>query len=68
MQRFCCAASLTGMLLLAGNSGCVRVKSDPVKVEPIHITVDVNLRVQRELSDVFGDIDAQDPTIEKTDE
>jgi hypothetical protein len=45
-----------GVLLLPG-SGCIRVKTDPVEVKPIHITVDVNVRVDRELSDFFDDID-----------
>jgi len=28
------------------------------RIEPIHITLDVNLKVQRELDDFFGDLDA----------
>lgn len=56
---------LSGVMALA--SGCIRVRSDPVEVEikPIHVTVDVNLRVQRELDDVFGGIDSQDPTLKQ---
>ena len=51
-------------LLGAGTgAGCVRVKTDPVEVKPIHITVDVNLRIERELDDFFGDIDTQDPSV-----
>lgn len=37
---------------LAGGAGCIRVKT-----EPIHITMDVNLRVQRDLDSFFGDLD-----------
>jgi len=33
-------------------SGCVTVKT-----EPIHITVDVNVRIQKELNDFFEDLD-----------
>ena len=44
-------------------SGCLRVKTDPVQVEPIHITVDVNVRLERELEDFFGEIDEADPTL-----
>jgi len=29
----------------------------PVEVKPIHITIDVNVRVQKDLEDFFGDID-----------
>lgn len=47
-------------LLLAG---CMHVKTDPIEVKPIHITVDVNVRIERALEDVFGALDAQDPTM-----
>jgi hypothetical protein len=33
------------------------VKVAPVEVKPIHITIDVNVRVQEDLNDFFGDID-----------
>jgi hypothetical protein len=56
-------AALLSMLLMAGATGCLRVKTDPVEVKPIHITVDVNLKVERELENFFGDIDANDPTV-----
>lgn len=29
----------------------------PVEVKPIHITIDVNIRVDRALDDFFGDLD-----------
>ena len=48
--------------------GCIRTKSTvelkPVEVKPIHITVDVNVRVAKELDNVFGDLDAADPTMQ----
>lgn len=36
-------------------SGCLSVK--PIEVKPIHITVDVNVRVEQALNDFFGEID-----------
>ena len=39
-------------------SGCVSVKTQH-KVEPIHITMDINVKVDRALDDFFGDLDAQ---------
>jgi len=33
------------------------VQMAPVEVKPIHITIDVNVRVQKDLDDFFGDID-----------
>jgi hypothetical protein len=34
------------------------VEVAPVEVKPIHITIDVNVKVDRALDDYFGDIDA----------
>jgi len=46
--------SIAGLAL----SGCVSVKTQH-KVEPIHITMDINVKVDRALDDFFGDLDAQ---------
>lgn len=43
--------------------GCFTIKTEH-EVKPIHITVDVNLRVQKELDDLFGDLDAASLTLE----
>ncbi len=45
-----------GVLLL---QGCTRheVNIAPVEVKPIHITIDVNIRVDKALDDFFGDLD-----------
>jgi hypothetical protein len=39
------------------------VEVAPVEVKPIHITIDVNVRVQKALEDFFGDIDAAEEAI-----
>jgi hypothetical protein len=47
-------------LLLAGSlAGCVSVKTAPIEVKPIQITVDVNVnvKVEKALNDFFGDLD-----------
>ena len=36
----------------------------PVEIKPIHITIDVNVKVDRALDDFFGDIDAAENQIE----
>lgn len=41
--------------------GCVNVKLQPVEA---HVTVDVNVKVDRALSDFFGDLDKKSATIE----
>ena len=55
----------SGMVCLVAASvmtGCVQVKTEPIKIEPIYIEITVNHRVQKELDDVFGDIDAASET------
>ncbi len=44
-------------------SGCVSVRTEPIEVKPIHITVDVNVKVERALEDFFGDLDAQSKSL-----
>ena len=54
------------LLLFAGSAasfsaGCFQVKTEseikPIEVKPIHITVDINVKVDRALEDFFGDLD-----------
>ena len=50
---------LTGAALLFA-SGCNtrhEVAVEPMEVKPIHITIDVNIRVDRALDDFFDEID-----------
>lgn len=50
--------ALAATLLLQGAcSTRHEVQMAPVEVKPIHITIDVNVRVQKDLEDFFGDID-----------
>ena len=53
------AAVLVGVILAVGLTACTRhrVEIAPVKVEPIHITIDVNVKIDRALDDFFSDID-----------
>jgi len=46
---------LTGGLISCATRHEVEVK--PVEIKPIHITIDVNVKVDRALDDFFGDID-----------
>ena len=58
--------ALAVMLLL--QSGCSthhEVQMAPVEIKPIHITIDVNVRVQKDLEDFFGDIDNAEKNLEK---
>lgn len=59
MKRLLCPIAVLPFLL----SACVNVKTAPIEVKPIHITVDVNVRVDKALDDFFGDLDKQSSTI-----
>jgi hypothetical protein len=57
--RVACAVALVTLV-----SGCLNVRTEPIEVKPIHITVDVNVRVERALEDFFGDLDAKSATLQ----
>lgn len=44
----CCGAALLAL------PSCIHVKTDPIKVEPIHIVADINIKVERQLDDFFA--------------
>ncbi len=57
--------SLLALLLFASClSGCISVKTHST-FDPIYMTLDVNLKVQlqKELSSIFGDIDAASTSV-----
>ena len=54
MKRFLTLCTLP-LLVLPG--GCLSLKTEPIEVKPIHITVDVNVKVDKALDDFFGDLD-----------
>jgi hypothetical protein len=49
--------SVPAAMLLLVLAGCVQVKTEPIKVEPIYIEITVNHRVQEELDSYFREID-----------
>lgn len=50
---------ISAALLLGLSFSCTKHEVDvkPVEIKPIHITIDVNVKVDRALDDFFGDID-----------
>ena len=56
---------IIGVILLASTIGCTKheikteskVEVAPIKVEPIHITIDLNIKIDKELDDFFSDLD-----------
>ena len=58
------ASVLKGLLAvsLAGlAAGCLSIKTEH-EIKPIHITMDINLKVDRELDQFFGEIDEANGT------
>jgi hypothetical protein len=62
-RRFILAATL----LFLASYGCTQHKVElaPVEVKPIHITIDVNVKVDRALDDFFSDVDSAEEKIRK---
>lgn len=49
--------TLMGLILATACNSKHEVEVAPVEVKPIHITIDVNIKVDRALEDFFGDLD-----------
>ncbi|HAR34375.1 MAG TPA: hypothetical protein DCR95_09930 [Desulfobacter sp.] len=49
---------------LVGCSTSHEIEVKPVEIKPIHITIDVNVKVDKALDDFFGDIDAAQEKLE----
>ena len=58
---------VAALLMLGAAQGCTQHKVEvaPVEVKPIHITIDVNVKVDKALDNFFQDIDATEDAIEK---
>ncbi len=56
---------LAGIIFLVA-LGCTQHKVEvaPVEIKPIHITIDVNVKVDKALDDFFSDIDDTEEKIE----
>lgn len=67
MRCFFLISVLMGTLsVLPACSTRHEVQMAPVEVKPIHITIDVNVRVQKDLEDFFGDIDQAEKQLNQT--
>jgi Skp family chaperone for outer membrane proteins len=65
MPANACIPLLAALVLaVAGCATQHRVEVAPVEVKPIHITIDVNIKVDRALDDFFGDLDQKAATME----
>ena len=57
MKHLTCVVACLLLLSTWGCSTSHRVEVAPVEVKPIHITIDVNVKVDKALDDFFSDID-----------
>ncbi len=51
------------VFVFAGCQSTHQVEVKPVEIKPIHITIDINIKVDRALDDFFDDIDAAEDKI-----
>lgn len=56
---------ITAVLLWTGACAKIDVETRHV-IEPIHITIDINVRIDKELDDFFGDIDKEEENLEES--
>lgn len=54
MIAFVVTAAMTGCIKTESQ---VNVKAEPIEIKPIEVKIDINLRVEKELDDFFGDLD-----------
>ena len=62
MKSFLPILAAAADLLGFGASSCLRTQNEvdvkPIEIKPVHITLDINIRIEKALDDFFGDIDA----------
>jgi len=64
-RQLCFITMFLVLFVLAGCQSRHEVEVKPVEIKPIHITIDINVKVDRALDDFFGDIDAAEDKIKK---
>jgi hypothetical protein len=58
-------ALFLAIFVSAGCQSRHEVEVKPVEIKPIHITIDVNVRVEKALDDFFDDIEAAEDDIKE---
>ena len=47
----------------AALAGCIKTENKveiaPIEVKPMHLTIDINVNINKQLDDFFGDLDEQ---------
>ncbi len=63
-KNFCIAMALS-FFVFTGCETKHEVELKPVEIKPIHITIDVNVRVEKALDDFFDDLEAEEDKIKE---
>ncbi|WP_300462427.1 YnbE family lipoprotein [Desulfobacula sp.] len=58
-------AVFLALFMVAGCQSSHQVELKPVEIKPIHITIDVNVKVEKALDDFFDDLEAAENKIKK---
>jgi len=62
MKSFLPILAAAVVLLGFGASACIRTQNEvdvkPIEIKPVHITLDINIRIEKALDDFFGELDA----------
>ena len=57
MRHWLLAGALAGMLAMPACNTSHTVKVEPVEIKPIHITMDINIKIDREVDDFFNEVE-----------
>ena len=59
MKKHLPILAAAAILLGLGASACIKTESEikPIEIKPVHITLDINIRIEKALDDFFGDLD-----------
>ncbi len=64
-KKIFCIAMVLSFFVFTGCQTKHEVELKPVEIKPIHITIDVNVRVEKALDDFFDDIEAEEDKIKE---
>ena len=62
MKKFLPILAAAAVLSGLGATACIRTQNEvdvkPIEIKPVHITLDINIKIEKALDDFFGEIDA----------
>lgn len=57
MRHWLLAGALATALAMPACNTSHTVKVEPVEIKPIHITMDINIKIEREVDDFFDEVE-----------